>query len=272
MPYQERTNPISGRMGNKVYYYRKNSKKKKVYCVRRAPGPVNQTAATQRAAIDFGTASKSSRLIRHALHEYTRLCYDNRLHVRLNQKIAEILRADANQVSGQRILTADNMQSLQHFQFNEAANIWQVLKSTPVIEKNNTGKINISLPDTFGKSSHALRNTTHVSIKAIALSLNLSKGTTRKLESNTVVIKRGEQFSPITMTINRRDLTLIILEVQSFYELNGQLYAAENMEAHALDVIEVLAPVEQPTAPKRKYRNKAPHFWLPMPFRQHLLC
>jgi hypothetical protein len=241
-------------MKDLIYYYRKDRKNRKVYHIRQAPKTVTQTPATKRAATDFGTASKSSRLIRNALHDHTRLCYDNRLHERLNSKMAEILRADV-----QRGITADNMQSLQHFQFNDAANIHQLLKSSPVIEKDDTGHINISLPGAFSNKS----NTTHITIKAIALSVNFAKGTTRKLESNIVVIKRGEKFAPVTMTINYRDLTLIILEIQSFYEINGQLYASQNMKAHALDVISVLAPVEKPLEKKRKYRNKAPKFWLP---------
>jgi hypothetical protein len=45
---------------------------------------VKQTPATKRAATDFGTASKSSSLLRKALHQYTGFCYDNSLHFRLN--------------------------------------------------------------------------------------------------------------------------------------------------------------------------------------------
>ncbi|SFD24200.1 hypothetical protein SAMN05518672_1011216 [Chitinophaga sp. CF118] len=264
MPRQKSGYPhLSGRMGNDIYYYRKDRKNRKQYFIRQAPEMVTQTSATKTASADFGTASKSSRQIRSALKEYTRLCYDNRLHSRLNKKMAEILRADVNHPSGQRVFMANNLQSLQHFQFNGAANIQQLSKSTPVIEKNDSGDISISLPGTFSKSSHVLRNTTHITIKAIALSVNFAKGTTRQLESNTAVIKRGEKFTPVTLNVNRRDPTLIILEIQSFYEVNGQLHASQNKKGCALDVIAVLAPVEPPKEQKKRYRNKAPHFWMP---------
>ena len=265
MPRQNRPVYISGRMGDHICYYRKDRKNRKHYFIRQAPVKVTQTAATQRAAADFGTASKSSRLLRSALQEYTRLCYDNRLHSRLNKKMNEILRADRGHPSGQRVLTADNLQSLVHFQFNQAANIHQLLKISPVIENNEIGNISISLPGTFSNRSRALRNTTHIAIKAIALSVNFTRGTTRQLESNKVLIKPGQKFAPVTLTmnINRKDLTLIILEVQSYYEVNGQLQVSQNKQGHALDVIAVLASIENPIAQKRKYRNKAPRFWLP---------
>lgn len=263
MARQDNPYPISGRMGNYIYYYRLDRKNRKVYFLRRAPEMVKQTSATKRAATDFGMASKGSCLLRNALHEYTRCCYDNRLHPRLTAKMAEILRADVNHVPGQRIFTADNMQSLQHFSFNETANTYQLLKCTPVIENNDTGGISLSVPGTFRNSSHALRNTTHLTIKAIALSVNFAKGTTRQLESNTVLIKRGEEFAPLTINMNRRDLTLIILEVQSFYEVNGQLHVSKNKQGHVLDVIAVLSPIQQPKERETKYRNKAPRFWMP---------
>lgn len=181
MPYQNSLIPISGRMGDHIYYYRKDRKNRKHYFIRQAPGIVKQTLATKRAAADFGTASKSSGLLRKALHQYTRFCYDNSLHFRLNKKMGEILRADVNRPSGQRVLLAANMKSLRHFQFNRDASIDQLLKSTPVVEKNDTGDISVSLPSTFSHNSHALRNTTHITVKAIGLSVNFAKGTTRKV-------------------------------------------------------------------------------------------
>jgi hypothetical protein len=237
-------------MGDDIYYFRKDIKSRRHYYIRQAPKTVNQTPATQRAATDFGTASKSSCLLRNAFHKQ---CYDNTLHYRLNKKMRGILSADVSQHSGQRVFTAANMQGLKHFRFNGTTGI----QSNPVFEINNTGNINISVPATFRRNS----NTTHISVKAIALSVNLQKNTTRQLESDTVLIKRGEKSASVTMNINRRNLTLIILEIQSFYEVNGQLYVSQNKQEHALDIIEILPPIE--AQKERKYRNKAPHFWQP---------
>jgi hypothetical protein len=263
MAKQVSTFRISGKLGNQVYYYRKDKKNRKQYLVRRAPETVKQTTATKRAATDFGIASKSSALIRNALHEYTQHCYDNTLHYRLNAIMGKILRAD-----GSRILTAPNMQSLKNFQFNKAASIDQLLKVTPVIEKDDQGNLSISIPGTFNNSSNALKNTTHLAIKAIGLSVNFTKHTTRQVLSKTVIIKRGEAHSPVTLQLNQnsRNSTLILLEVQSFYEVNGGLLPSQNKAAYALDVIAVIPPQEQPKAIKKEYRNKAPRLWTIPPY------
>jgi hypothetical protein len=107
---------ISGKLGNKVYYYRKDSKNRKHYFVRPAPQEVTQTTATKKAATDFGTASKCSCLIRRALKEYIT---DKTAHYRLNKVIGDILRADKEHPAGQRQLLAANMHLLNGFQFNK---------------------------------------------------------------------------------------------------------------------------------------------------------
>lgn len=254
MPSQNTIIPISGRMGDHVYYYRKDRKNRKKYFVRRAPATVKQTTATKNSATDFGTASKSSCLIRRALHEYTNYCYDNQLHYNLNREMAGILRADIHRPAGQRRFTAGNLQSLKGFRFNSAANI----QINPAIEQNDNGDINISFPDSFNHRN----NTTHLSVKAIGLLVNFEKNTTQQVESNRVIIRPGEKCPPLTMNINRRSITLLILEIQSWYEVNGQLYPSQNKQVNALELIAVLTPIEEPKN-KRKYRNKAPHFWLP---------
>jgi hypothetical protein len=254
---------LSGRLGNQVYYYRKDKKNRKQYLIRRAPETVEQTTATKRAATDFGIASKSSRLIRNALHEYIQHCYDNTLHYRLNTMMGKILRADGSHPAGRRMLMATNMQLLKDFQFNRAASIHHLLKVTPVIEKNDQGDLNISFPDTFSSSSHALRNATHLSIKAIGLSINFTKHTTRQVIGEAVIIKRGETHSPVTLKLNKnsRNIALILLEVQSFYEVNGHLHPSQNKTACAVDVIAVMPAQEQPKEVKKKCRNKAPRLW-----------
>jgi hypothetical protein len=177
--------------------------------------------------------------------------------------MGKILRAD-----GSRMLTAANMQSLKDFQFNRAASIDQLLKITPVIKKNDRDDLCISLAGTFCNSNRALRNTTHLSIKAIGLSINFTKHTTQQVLSEAVIIRRGEVHYPVTLKLNKnsRNITLILLEVQSFYEVNGDLLPSQNKTAHALDLIAVMPPQEPPTVVKKKYRNKASRLWTIPPY------
>jgi hypothetical protein len=263
MAKQVSTFRISGRLGNQVYYYRKDKKNRKQYLVRRAPETVKQTTATKRAAVDFGIASKSSSLIRNALHEHTQHCYDNTLHYRLNTIMGKILRADSS-----RLLTAANMQSLKNFQFNRVASIDRLLKVTPVIERNDQDDLSISFSGTFCNNNPALKNITHLSIKAIGLSVNFTKHITQQVLSEAVIIKRNEMYSPVTLQLNKnsRNMTLILLEVQSFYEVNGHLLPSQNKTAYALDIIAFIPAQEQPEEVKKEYRNKAPRLWTIPPY------
>jgi hypothetical protein len=263
MPKQKSIIPLSGRLGNQVFYYRKDKKNRKQYLVHRAPEAVKQTTATQRAATDFGNASKNSHLIRSALREYTQQCYDNTLHYRLNAMMGKILRAD-----GRRMLKPVNMQLLKNFQFNSRTSIHHLLKATPVVERNDQGKLNISFQGTFTHSHHTLSNTTHLSIKAIGLSVDFTKHTTREVLGEAIVIKRGEKYSPVTLQLNKhsRNMTLILLEVQSFYQVNGCLHLSQNKTALALDIIAVIPAQEQPKNVEKKYRNKVPGIWTIPPY------
>jgi hypothetical protein len=241
MPKQNSIIHLSGRLGNQVYYYRKDKKNRKQYLIRRAPETVQQTTATKRAATDFGIASKSSSLIRNALREHIR---DNTLHYRLNSIMGKILRAD-----GKQMFTANNLQSLRNFQFNSKRNIHQLLKDTTVIEKTDPGNLCISFS---GKSI----NNSPLSIKAIGLSVNFTKHITRQVISETIVIKQGEAYTPINLRLkaNSKDITLIILEVQT------------QTSIYALDIIAVIPPQEQPQKKQNKYRSKAPKIWTIPPY------
>ncbi|SFD20412.1 hypothetical protein SAMN05518672_1011028 [Chitinophaga sp. CF118] len=251
MARQESLLKFTGKLGNVIGY-----RNKKDYLLRSASSVVRQTSATKRAARDFGTASKAGRLIRHALSEFLQHSYDSSLTNRLNKTLGEIVRADDGHKAGVRIPVAANMQSLRGFRFNHHTGIEHLLGGNPVVGNNDDGGISISFPETVINNNKA----THIIIKAIALSVNFTQQTTRQLSSETVVIRYGEKQILPTLTLNpgRKDITLLMLEIQSCYEVNGQLYQCQNRKGSALDIIAILPPAEQPKEIKRKYRNKAP--------------
>jgi hypothetical protein len=253
----------SGKLGDQIGYRRG-----KQYFLRQASAVVRQTTATKRAAKDFGTASKCSRMIRHALQEHLLHCYDSSLTNRLNKVFGEIIRADDTHLAGTRIPLAANMDALAGFQMNNAATIQQLVGERPIIEKDGDS-ISISLPViTFRKTK-----ATHLAIRAVALSVNFSQNITQQTISNTIMIKRGQEHSPVSLTLptSGNEQTIIFLEVQSFMEMNGQLYPSADRKAYALDIIAILPPIAQPKEKKKKFHNNAPRLWgippIPQPLR-----
>jgi hypothetical protein len=215
MPRQNSIIPLSGRLADLVYYYRKDKRGRKNYYVRRAPEEVHQTVATKKTASDFGTASKASRLIRQVLKPYTSKYKDASLHYRLNTVLADIIRQDTARPAGEKRLLPENMSALTGFRFNSETHVPKM--GYVNIEKSEN--ISVTIPGT----------NTDMTAKVIALSVNLEEEHIRV--SETVTIKE-------TTTINlerSHNLTILLLEVQN-----------------ALDIIGVLEPV--PIPPQTRVR------------------
>jgi hypothetical protein len=212
MPKQNSIIPLSGRLGDWVFYYRKDKRGRKKYYVRRAPENVRQTAATRRTATDFSTASKAGRLIRQALKPYTSKYKDGSLHYRLNALLGQILRLDTESPAGQKRLLPENISLLTGFRFNNDARVPKMDQ----VEINESG-INV------------LSGHTDMTANVIALSVNFKEGTTQIRVSEAVHIK---DETTIRFERSNNDLTFFLLEIE-----NGQ----------ALDIIGVLQPATVPS-------------------------
>lgn len=214
MPKQNSIIPLSGRLGDWVFYYRKDKRGRKKYYVRRAPENVRQTAATRRTATDFSTASRASRLIRQALKPYTNQYKDESLHYRLNALLGEILRMDTESPAGTKRLLPENMSLLTGFRFNSETRV-------PKMDHVGINESGIIIP----------RETT---AKVISLSVNFKEGTTQIHVSEDVNIKEG---TTIPFERSNNDLTLLLLEIE-----NGRV----------LDIIGVLQPATIPSQARIK--------------------
>ncbi|SHN40458.1 hypothetical protein [Chitinophaga sp. CF418] len=212
MPRQNSIIPLSGRLADLVYYYRKDKKGRKNYYVRQAPEVVHQSAATKKTASDFGTASKASRLIRQALKPYTSKYKDESLHYRLNTVLADILRLDTARPAGEKRLLPENMSALTGFRFNSEARVPKM----DCVDIKKGENISVNIPGT----------NKDITAKVIALSVNFEEGNIQLRVSEAVTIKETT-----TIIIERAsNLTILLLEVQQ-----------------SLDIISVLEPTPIPT-------------------------
>lgn len=226
MPEQHSIIPLSGRMGDRVFYHKKDKKGRKKYYVRRAPETVRQTTATKRTATDFGSASKASRLIRHALKPYTCQFSDESLHYRLNTQLLQVLRLDTEQPAGQKRLLPHNMSLLTGFRFNNDTRV----PESDQVEINGNREIKISGGNTDMKA------------RVIALSVNFQQESTNLRVGEDIMIKKDTKQTIITPERNTRDLTLLLLEIQT------------GGNKHSLNIIGILQPATM--ASHTKIRTK----------------
>lgn len=78
----------------------------------------DQTPATKAAATDFGTASRSARMIRYAFWELILGYHDPSMVNRLNFQVLRAMRANTGQRRGKLCLADGNLTKLKDFQFN----------------------------------------------------------------------------------------------------------------------------------------------------------
>ncbi|PSL24143.1 hypothetical protein [Chitinophaga ginsengisoli] len=203
MPRQNSIIPLSGRMADLVYYYRRDKKGRKNYYVRQAPEEVHQTAATKRTASDFGTASKASRVIRQALKPYTSKYKDESLHYRLNTVLANILRQDAARPAGEKRLLPENMSALTGFRFNIETRV-------PKMDYVNIKKdenISITIPGTHKD----------ITAKVITLSIDFEE---EKIDLEATEAMTIKETTTITLGRNN-NLTILLLEVHQALDIIG---------------------------------------------------
>lgn len=248
----------SGKLIDQVGYYRKNKKGQKEWWTRRAPEHVRQTAATRSAAIDFGTASKCSRLVRHALRPWLQYYGYHFDHNRLNKAFIDVVNADKDHKTGFKVPSHHNMQSLCGFHFNSIKATHECLPGSPTVTTENNNTTTVLLPPVHIGNKQAYKGITHITVKAIALSVNFSHNNTILNTSETVVINRSDKPQAITLTLpSHKEQTLVMLEIQCGYEINGRIEISANAQTTAMDIIAVLPATAQKKT-KIIYRNKTP--------------
>ncbi|PWV46917.1 hypothetical protein [Chitinophaga sp. S165] len=258
----------SGKLGDQVGYYRKNKKGKKEWWTRRAPQNVRQTAATQRAATDFGTASKCSRLVRHALRPWLQYYGYHFDHNRLNKAFIDVIQADDIHKTGFKVPTFHHLQSLTGFSFNDDKATHQYLTGHPAIAENDNNTISISLPGIHISNTQTHKGITHVCIKAIALPFAFTQHDIKPVVSETITIKRGDIPQAITLTLPaNKEQSIIVLEIQCAREINGRIEISANTQTAAMDIIAVLPAAKAPK-PERISRNKLRRMDLIPPYCQ----
>jgi hypothetical protein len=189
MARQESLIKFTGKLRDVIGYKDKDN-----YLLRSVPGMVQQTPATKKAATDFGTASKGSRLIRHALKPYLQGKHDRSLTNRLNKRLIEIIQRDTAHQPGFRTLSAIHL--LTGFQFNSKTDIYKFLDTPPVIQQD---KVIIK-----------------ASARLITLSVNFLNETTHLFESENFILPS-----------DRTEPTLILLEIQSALDVIAVLPAVQ---------------------------------------------
>jgi hypothetical protein len=114
---------------------------------------------TYRIGLDFGTASRASKLLRDALAHTVKPFADPRYAGRLTARFVKAVAADSMHECGQRQVSNGDLSFLKGFEFNKHAVFSAALTSPPVVSINRaTGsvKIAVAASNTFALASAQL--------------------------------------------------------------------------------------------------------------------
>jgi len=203
--------PFTGKLGN-IIGYRRNG----TYFVRSMPETVRQTFATQRAARNFGIASRKGKLIRRAIAPHLDILTDGSLVNRLNKAL----------IKGGK----DHQAALTGFRWNSRTGTEQFFPQPPTISPDGT----LNIP---AQSLHTHCQATHLEIKLIATRISFATQKIIDSDSTAVIIDLDTPFDGATLNLELpgKGTLLLVLQVRA-----GDF---NDRRCVAADIVAVVSPV-----------------------------
>ena len=209
---------FTGKLDN-VIGYRRNG----VHFVRSMPEKVQQTAATKRAARNFGIISRKGKLIRRALVPLLDMRCNGTLVNRLNKTL---IQAGSN-----------NLQFLEGFRFNRHTGMDKLFLVPPVF--TDDGTLHISAQELLPQG-----NNTHVKIRLLAARIDFATQQVLHTDTVTEIIDLNEPFkgAELNVDISGKGTLLVMLQYIACTTCNGELCSTGDRRYMAANIIRVMAP------------------------------
>jgi len=196
---------------------------------------------------EFKQSATSGKLLRLALGSLVFRAKDNKLSSRLLQTMSRIKNLDGTSARGQRtvaqgLATAAGKVNLTGFDFNANAALNSVLFAPYELDVP-TGKVTIT--DFIGvEQLQYPEGATHVSFQAAVLAIDFNTSFSEVAYSNIENI--AISLTPITIVLTPTAVpvggavTLFLLSVSFFQEVNGVQYSLKNEEYSVLNILEIV--------------------------------
>ena len=182
MARQEGLIPFVGRVGNLSFYKTKEDG----YLVRKVSGVSRERimndsnyVRTRENNAEFARGAQAVKLVRSAFFSFLRDVADKRMTGRLTSIIMRIIKEDAVNNRGERVVTNDEVGRLQGFEFNKHAALEKTFRApfTASLDRAS-GKMVVDIP-AFSPDNlvAAPPGATHVRLMAIGASIDFAKNT-----------------------------------------------------------------------------------------------
>ncbi len=201
---------------------------------------------TRENGMEFGTAGRGGQLIRKANRQLLRQASDKRVTSRLVQVLMQVVKTDPVNERGNRTIQDGDMGLLKGFDFNQKGKLNTVFFSgySATFDRTN-GTFDLAI-DAFvpNDAIEAPRGTTHIQITAGVSALDFVNRAFEEDHNQSAVIPWDHQpQAAITLSAaigaGSTLPVILVVGVNFFQEVNGQMYALRNGVFNALAIVDV---------------------------------
>lgn len=204
---------------------------------------------TRENGSEFGTSAKGSKLLRTALRLLLQNASDSRVSNRLTKRVLEIVKTDATNERGLRVVSQGDITQLDKFEFNIGGKLSSLLFAPYDQSIDRTsGAIVMSLPDFIPVNSIvAPKGTTHFKIVVGGAEVNFDTETF-VFDSDASAILPWDAATVAALvltaglTANSTNPIFQVIGVEFYQEVNGQMYSLKNGAYNALAIVGVDTP------------------------------
>ena len=198
---------------------------------------------TRENGSEFGRAGKGGKVVRNAIRVLLQNAKDKRVVSRLTTDLLKIVKTDTTNARGERTIQDGDFGLIQNFDFNKNAKLGSTLFASHDVSYDRvTGEVEINIP-TF---SPAIRiagptGTTHFKLVMGASDLDFVNETSTFESAETGILPYDNADTATidlatTITSESTLPFIIVLGVEFYQEVNGQMYPLKNGAYNALAV------------------------------------
>lgn len=201
---------------------------------------------TRENGAEFGAAGKAGKLLRTAFRTILQNSADNRMVGRLTSEMVKVIQADLTNPRGQRNVIDGEAELLEGFEFNIKGKLGNSLYAPYTASINRTaGTLEVALASFIPANMIAAPSgTTHFKIESAGAEVDFTNETFVVDENaSAVMLWDATATAAITLTntvtANSTNPLFLVVGVEFYQEVNGQMYPLKNGIYNALAIVKV---------------------------------
>lgn len=201
---------------------------------------------TRENGAEFGAAGKAGKLLRTSLRTILQNSADNRMVGRLTSEMVKVIQADLTNPRGQRNVIDGEAELLEGFEFNIKGKLGNALYAPYTATINRTaGTLEVALASFVPYTMIAAPSgTTHFKIETAGAEVDFENETFVVDENASAIVAWDTVATTAitltnTVTANSTKPLFLVLGVEFYQEVNGQMYPLKNGVYNPLAIVKV---------------------------------